>query len=316
VSIGLDLGSTQFRSLRRQGDRLVGRICKLEYASLPDSSHHRRLLDRDQLAYAECDGALILLGDQAAEWARLLRTPLQTLLPDGQLPANDVLSRQILTLMLDAVLPPPGFSDEVCCLTVPGELLPDDEGLERSFFGRLVSLRGYRPRFIGQGLAVALAELADAAFTGIGITLGATQCEFALVRSGQEHARCAIPWGTSELVESRSQATSEMPGFSARDPNDELLSDFLVDLLIEAGLRIGQPGGFQLLTQPVSIACTGGITTRPGFERLWQQAWQRAAWPIQVRSLRVATDAAYTVARGCLIQAKLEAQPTALRAAA
>uniref|UniRef100_A0A7C2P1L4 Uncharacterized protein n=1 Tax=Schlesneria paludicola TaxID=360056 RepID=A0A7C2P1L4_9PLAN len=302
MSIGLDLGSTQFRSLRRQGDRLVGRACRLEYASLPDSTHHRRLLDRDQVAYADCDGALILLGDEAAEWSRVLRAPLQQLLLDGQLPANDVLSRQILSLMLDAVLPTPSFADEVCCLTVPGELLPEDDGPQRGFFRRLVMLRGYRPRFVGQGLAVALAELGDAGFTGLGISLGASQCEFALVRSGQEHGRCAIPWGVAEIV------TDQL--------SDPLITEFLVELLIEAGLRIGQHDGFRLLTQPVAVACAGGLTMRPGFERLWQQAWQRAAWPIQVRSLRVSTDAAYTVARGCLIQAKLAAQPNALRAAA
>jgi len=307
MSIGLDLGSTRFRSLRRQGDRLVGRICRLEYATVPDSPEHRRLLDRDQAAYAECDGTLVLLGDSAAEWSRLLRAPLMRLLPDGQLPANDPMSRQILSLMLDAVLPTAKASNEICCMTIPGELMPSDDGLERDFFSRLVSLRGYHPRIIGQGLAVALAELGDAAFTGIGISLGATQCEFALVRSGQECARCAIPWGVSEIDPELDAASLQIDG---------IIVDFLVELLIEAGLRIGQADGFRILTQPISIACTGGLLSRPGFEHLWQQAWQRAAWPIRLRGLRLAIDAAYTIARGCLIQAKLEAQPSALRIAA
>jgi hypothetical protein len=45
------------------------------------------------------------------------------------------------------------------------------------------------------------------------------------------------------------------------------------------------------------------------------KAWQRAAWPVPVRGIRIATDALYTIARGCLIQAKLERQTAALRAA-
>jgi hypothetical protein len=191
-------------------------------------------------------------------------------------------------------------------------LVPDADGIERTFFQRLIALRGYRTCSVGQGRAVVLAELGDAAFTGIGISLGASQCEFSLVRCGLELGRCAIPWGTSEL-----SAVSEGDSRSAVQPaSDQLLADFLVEVLIEAGMRIGQADGFRLLSQPMAIACAGGVTARPGFQQMWQQAWQRAAWPVQVSAVRMASDRAYTIARGCLIQAKLEARPAALRAAA
>jgi hypothetical protein len=317
VSVGLDLGSTQFRSLRRQSDRLVGRMCRPVYALIPDGSGQRRLLDRDQVAYAECDGSLVLLGDAAEEWSQLLQLPLQPLLPDGQLPAHDPLARQILSLIIDAVLPTAAFPQERCCLTIPGELLPLETGPERGFFTRLVALRGYQPLVIGPGLAIVLSELTNAAFSGIGISLGATQCEFALVRSGIEHARCAIPWGTAEIVEELQRAESSLPTLrTTSTAADRILSDFLVELLLEAGSRIGQQDGFRVLTQPVSIACAGGLTSRAGFEHLLEQAWLRASWPIAVQRLRVAGESAYTVARGCLIRAKLEAQPQSLRAVA
>jgi hypothetical protein len=312
VSIGLDLGSTQFRSLRRHGDRLIGRACRAVYASIPDTTGHRRLLERDRVPFAECEDALILLGDAAAEWSPLLQAELIPLLPDGQLPAHDPLSRQILSLMIDAVLPAASIPHETCGITVPGELLPSEGGHERRFFTRLIELRGYRPVIVGQGAAVVLAELDDRGFTGIGISLGASQCEFALVRSGLEQARCAIPWGTSE-IESELQRSAKSPAAAAS--GERLLADFLVEVLLEAGARIGQNGGFRIVTQPVAIACSGGLTARAGFGELLQQAWQRAAWPIQIRGLRMAANPVYTVARGCLIQAKIAAQSTARRAA-
>jgi hypothetical protein len=321
VSIGLDLGTTQFRSLRQTGDQLLGRLCRPVYAAIPETPAHRRLLERDRVPYAECEGMLVVIGDAAEEWSQLFRVPLVPLVPDGQLPAHDPLSRQILSLLVDAVLPPASSAGDVCCLTIPGELLPGAAGPERQFFSRLVELRGYRPVVIGQGLAVALSELVDAGFTGIGICLGAVQCEFALVRNGQEQARCTIPWGLAELasephaIHAHSPASDAPISSLSGSPQPPVLIDFLVELLLEAGTRIDQHDGFRLVTQPVPLACGGGITTRADFASLWEQAWQRAAWPIQVRGLRLARHPVYTVARGCLIQARLLTPRQTVRAA-
>jgi hypothetical protein len=312
VSIGLDLGSTQFRSLRRHGNRLIGRTCRLAYTAIPDTAGHRRLLERDHVSFAECEDSLIVLGDAAVEWSQLLQAERVPLLPDGQLPAHDPLSRQILSLIVDAVLPAASIPNEACGITVPGELLPTEGGHERLFFTRLIALRGYRPVILGQGAAVVLAELGDCGLTGIGISLGASQCEFALVRSGLEQARCAIPWGTAEI---EAELMSSGSSFAASAAADRVLSDFLVEVLLEAGTRIGQNGGFRILTQPVAIACSGGITARAGFRDLLQLAWQRAAWPIQIQGIRIAADPVYTIARGCLIQAKIAAQSSARHAA-
>lgn len=317
MSIGLDLGTTQFRSLRRQGQRLVGRHTACVYAAIADTPAHRRELDREDASFLECDDELILIGDSATNWTERTSVRLRSLLPDGRLPADDPRARAILPFLVDAVLPLPTFEDEVCAITIPGELFPDEPGMERPFFTELVERRGYRPVVIGQGLSIVLAELGDAAFSGIGISLGSSQCEFALVHCGAEEARCSIPWGVAEIASALPSQTSAAPvSLSTLAESGQLISDFLVELLLEAGTRIGRAGGFRVLSEPVSIVCGGGLAQRPEFEALLLRAWHRAAWPIAVRALRIAPDATYTVARGCLIQAKLEFQAETLRAAA
>ncbi|HUQ68488.1 MAG TPA: hypothetical protein VM165_03130 [Planctomycetaceae bacterium] len=312
MTIGLDLGTTQFRSLRRHHRRLIGRACDAVYTPLADSPAHRRLLDRDGVRYAEGDGDLLIIGPAAAEWSRLLDVAAIPLLPDGRLPEHDACARELLTFTLDAVLPAARLPGEVCCVTIPGELLPVDESPERDLILPLIRRRGYEPVVISQGLAIVLAELGASQFSGVGISLGASQCEFALAVSGREVARCTIPWGSAELL---AQARSS-------NPDDEsaihgpLLCDFLVELLLEAGDRIGQHDGFRVLSQPVSLACSGGITQARGFDQILQQAWRRAAWPIRLQSIRIAPDSFYTVARGCLIQALLDARMDAIRIAA
>lgn len=261
------------------------------------------MIERDDLPFLELDQELILIGDAALAWADHAPVSIQALLPDGKLPADDGLARELLAFLIDAVLPPATFPHEICAMTIPGELFPDEPGVERAYFSQLVKLRGYEPVVIGQGMAAVLAELGDAGFSGIGISLGASQCEFALVHNGAEHARCSIPWGTADIEESGTTG------------NDRVITDFLVELLIEAGMRISMHDGFRVVSRPVSIVCCGGLAQRADFAQQLERAWQRAAWPIPVRALRVASDALYTIARGCLIQAKLELQASALRAA-
>ena len=306
MSIGLDLGSTQFRSIRQQGSRLIGRSCYTEILSLPDTPGHRRLLDRDRVKYAECAGTLVVLDLPAREWGELLSHPVRSLLLDGQMPHYDMLARQVLSLMVDAVLPEARTPGEICSLTIPGELLPTDDSPERNFFFRLVSLRGYTPIAVGQGHAIVLAELGSSGFSGLGISLGASVTEFSLNHSGRELARCSIPWGTSSLTSDLSLDLSR--GENLPEKTKAQITDFLVELMMEAGNRIDQNEGFRVLSQPVSIVVSGGITGLPEMPSMLESAWNRAAWPINRRSLHIASQPDFAIARGCLINAILESE--------
>jgi hypothetical protein len=193
-------------------------------------------------------------------------------------------------------------------VTIPGELMPADDSPERSLILPQIRCRGYEPLVMSQGLAIVLAELNAGQFSGVGISLGASQCEFALAVSGREVARCAIPWGTADLPTMGSEDHVAISG--------PLVCDFLVELLLESGDRIAQHDGFRVLSQPVTLACSGGITRARGFDQILQQAWRRAAWPIRLQAIRIAPDPIYTVARGCLIQAALDTRIDAIRIAA
>lgn len=302
--VGLDLGTTLFRSLRPQKSRLIGRICPTHVLELSDTASHRRLLDRDSVHYAECDGRLYVMGDAASEWSGLLSLPARSLLADGLLPHDDSVARQILSLMVEAVLPVPTFSRPLCCLTIPGELMPSEESPERDFFCHLVRLRGYEPLVIGQGHATGLALMSQVAFSGLGISIGASQCEFSLLRSAREIARCAIPWGSNELdlpLDVRQAPEQLTLGSMGRQ-----VVDFLVEILLEAGARLEQHHAFSVVSQPMALALSGGLMSLPGMASAWDQAWSRASWPVRVGSMVRSTDNQYTTARGCLIRATME----------
>ncbi len=324
MSIGLDLGTTQFRSLRLAHEELIGRQCRAVYVTLSDTVSHRRLLEQSGAKFASCGDDLVLLGDPALEWADILNLTPVPLLPGGRVPQSDPVARQILTLMIDAVLPSAEVPGDICCLTVPGghDIHQDDLPYDVRLFQQLVALRGYQPKLISPGQAVVLAELSMASFSGIGISFGAGNCQIGVIHCGRELAGCSFSECLTEQFEDRSVSTIRSPdevsdsaGRKLRAARDQLLVRELTETLAAARDELDQQGVARWLVQPTHVVCTGRLTTEPGFASLLARVWNSLEWPMKVGQLRVAADAVYTIARGCLIQSRLENRDDALRAA-
>ena len=69
MSVGLDVGSSQIRCLRLRGEQTVGSSSRALFAVLPEASEYRALLEAGHIPFAICDGALALIGDNAAALA-------------------------------------------------------------------------------------------------------------------------------------------------------------------------------------------------------------------------------------------------------
>lgn len=324
MSIGLDLGTTQFRSLRIAGGELIGRQCRAVYVALLDTASHRRLLEQSGAKFASCGDDLVLFGDVALEWADILNLTIIPLLSGGRVPQSDPVARQILTLMVDAVLPPAERLGDVCCLTVPGgyDINQVELPYDVRFFQQLVALRGYQPKLISPGQAVVLAELATASFSGIGISFGAGNCQIGVVHCGRELASCSFSECVVDHSADRMEPTVSNTGHESipadrmlRAARDQVLVRGLTETLTAARDEFDKQGVIRWLAQPTHVVCTGRPTIEPGFAQLFAQVWSSLDWPMKVAQLRVATDAIYSIARGCLIQSRLENNDDKHRAA-
>lgn len=315
MSIGLDLGTTQFRSLRISGNELIGRQCRAVYVALSDTASHRRLLDQSGAKFASCGNDLVLFGDLALEWADILNLTPVPLLPGGRVPQSDPVARQILTLMIDAVLPSAEIQGDVCCLTVPGghDIHQGELPYDVRLFQQLVALRGYQPKLISPGQAVVLAELSMASFSGIGISFGAGNCQIGVIHCGRELASCSFNECLSEQSADRIPPTLLSAGEESNSADrtlhaarDQVLVRELTETLTAARDELDKQGVVRWLVQPTHVVCTGRPTTEPGFPQLFAQVWSSLDWPMKVGQLRITTDTVYSIARGCLIQSRLE----------
>jgi len=341
MSVALDLGTRQLRSLRCDGNRLLARHCRAAYLVLDDLPLSRKMLERADIAYASGDGSLILMGDAAIEFSPVFGVPCLPIFPNGRIPRDDPPARQALAALVDTLLPEPGEPDETCCVTIPGHSASIDDkpgkSKGREFVSQLVALRGYRPVVANPSLSLILATLAADSFTGIGFDFGAGRCCASLAHRGVELAHVSISaagdWIDMELARrdgefcwdragSRFCNTQPATRFkesrttSVVTPSNER-ETFLAELVRElvtyvirqaadAFAATAEASGAGSLGK-IPVVIGGGTAKLPGFQTLFEQVWAECPSPLAAKEFRLATDSPDTVARGCLIRAEIEA---------
>ena len=336
MSVGLDIGSSQIRCVRRRDERLMGRAVQALFTPLPDAPEYRALLEAGRIPFAVCDGALTIVGDNAAEYSLLFHVRPQRLMPHGRLPTNDPVARQSLAALVDALLGEPDQPGEICAVTLPGgesfQSLATSSELE--FFSRLIRLRGFSPQVLSAGLSVVLAELSRHSFSGLGLSFGAATSELVVAHRGVEFAMCSVPQGGDwldeqiakefgdTLLDDAGEPILDLPkGESRRRAFDGLLNvptsnterflaslhrDLLYALIRSATFTLASLPRALEIPQPLPLVVVGGVARIGGFEGLLRQAIELARFPLSIGEIRFANSHDFTIARGSLISAQLE----------
>ena len=310
MTVGLDLGATEFRSLRRQSQDLISRCCPAMYTVVPDSAPHRRLLTQSQTPFITTPQHLVVVGEMVAEWAKVFQTPPRPLLPHGELPKEDPLSRQLLSILLDSVLPPAKEPGEVCGLIAPGgHQVQGHRGTRTGeFFAHLVSLKGYQPVLLSAAQAVSLAELSNEGFCGLAVSLGATTSDFVMVHSSEVIGQALIPRGWDDFFDKReSELFEEGTGSNPSPKQMETVQAFLKELFLEARLLLEKRRSFSLFTRPLTLVMEGRMTS-PALEPLLKEVFHMTEWPMTLKRIRWTKGGSFSVARGGLIEAELTQQ--------
>ena len=331
MSIALDIGTSRLRSLRREGEELVGRSVPAMFALVADEPSARSLLDRSQIPFAAGDGELALIGDAALMHAAAFRAIAMRLMPGGLVPTDDPPARQLIATLIDSLLPDSLATGQTCGLILPAAMMADDASA--AFLVRLIQLRGYDPICLSAGQATALATLSSEGFTGLALSFGAGGCSLSLVRHGSELAEAALPGGT-DMIDARLAAaarcyTHDSDGTrcldvesirrqreSLSDPLTRPTTDFaaqVAEQYREVLLRVVKDLARQIedrrlgaFTTPVPVVCAGGGARPAGFGGLMTAALAAIEMPLPIGPVRLAPASDYLVARGGLIHAELE----------
>ncbi len=195
MNIAIEFGGSEFRSLRREGSRLLARRISTDYLVIDTHEVRQKILERHSDEFARSDAGLIVYGNAANELAELLTLPLQSALENGQLRKEDPVSRQFLGALVEGLLPVPDVSNFPCIVIISQDDQDRNSLEDVRFLTQLVKLRGYQPEIISPGLALILSECSSSGFTGVGIKMGAAQLDVSFVYQTRELARFTIPCG-------------------------------------------------------------------------------------------------------------------------
>ena len=340
MTIAFDPGAFALRSLRRRGRELVARRCRTIAVTVSDNDARRRWLERSNLPHLVAEKFLVLPGEAAIEAEGLFGAIPRDLLPNGELPKSDPVTRQVIAMLVDGMLPWSSHPQEVCCFSQPGcekRVLHDDPTFDQrmQFFSRIIRLRGYHPLPLNPATALVLAELGSAGFTGVGIVLGASGCDVAVVHRGSQIACGRLPRGgrwideqlarRQHVLEGNSSGRDEVdveagrrqkeaasllaPGNEAGRQVVDLYGNLIAELVEVLCETLASQSQIALLPQPLPLVCGGGTAKIPGFKDLFESELLRQQFPVALAGLRMAADSEYSVARGCLIHATLEQSP-------
>jgi Actin-like ATPase involved in cell division len=336
MSAALDLGSSEFRSLRRVDDRLIARRLPAVYTMVDDTPANRKVLEQSRYTYSATEGALVVIGDAAPEVSSLLSRPLIPLLPGGRLDDQDPIGRQVCVWLIELLLPQATHHNQQCLISLPrGEMEAEGaSGWTSKFLEHVVQLQGYQTEIISPVSALALGELEDSEFTGICMDIGAEAINFGVIRQSQPLLTSRFLKGSRDIIDRFAHARrkyfwdhsghayidfpsiqnwlaqGDISLISPGTQDEEWLADAYSELLLSALFSVKRKLRDLLdvdLKKPLPVVLSGGPVRLAGFSQLVQEAIELSHLPIHIAGIRNATFEPYSVARGLLIQATLNA---------
>lgn len=333
IHIGLDIEEAEFRSIRKEGGRLVGRKVAACYCTLDDKPTNRRLLGQAKIPFATAKDALIVIGDSALELSTLISCPVIPIMSEGKLPANDPVGRQVCVVLVEALVPESTAESAVCALSASSGGRSNDDAV--ALVAKILQLRGYEVTPLDAATAVCLAELRDFDFSGLSIVVRSEKISMSLTHLGKPVFREVFGQGFRSIEERFSRErhrylwdsqgnryldTHAVDGWlhsheislSTPQTGDELwiaqqcaaLMKSALDSMQTDLIRLGRQGHFR---KRIPIVFSGRATEIDGFDSIVANALEESCVSLRVQQLSRAKTESYAVAKGLLVHAFLAA---------
>lgn len=337
MSSALLISSTCLRTLQNNEQfKLTRRSIETAYAVMDDTNENRQLLQRISVPFLFSEGTLIIPGEHAAQISRFSNLELLPLFAEGELVLNDPVHRQLLSTLMQSVLPRSRTTGEYCAFITPGT--SHTSTLSR-LVSQLIALQGYKPFATTITLSAGLSSLpAGSRFSGYVVYLGHSHSEIGLIHQSRVVARHATPYGSEwmdeqlahacklfckdatgdlvlDLAAARAKRLSPETNLSPYLSAPSLVTgwyDSLLDSLLDqfaAQLESQQAYTATLATLPVIYL--GELATVTGLGELLSQHLNSREILFNSEQITYVTDAADAIVRGGLVIAAMEEESSA-----
>lgn len=333
----LDLGTSEFRSLRRRAACVAGRKSPAVYVAFPSDQADMSLLRQLRMETIRCQDSVIVVGAAALDLACALRIPSIPLLLDGLVPTEDPIGRQLISAVIESILP--GHGDGAACGLISRGAVDFEQMPDLQLYAQILRLKGYNPVPVSSAAAIAFAELGGDQFTGLvmdwgasGVSLGAYRLSETLVESHFVNGGNLIDERVAKIRDrfrfdhegNRYLDTHAIEAWKRtlgvridrpRTDDEKLLSEIyreqLLTILLRYKTAVRSSSATWLFSQPVKLVCAGGCTRISGFAELTAQVLSEIEFPISLSEIQVCTADTFRSVRGAMVLTELERQAAA-----
>jgi len=323
--VGLDIGTMNLVSARRQGGKIV--TSRMRDAFLDLESSAKKMLKLSGVNFIERDDEILIVGDAAMEMANVFGREARRPLQDGLISAGEIDALEILGLLIKHVLGEPVEEGEVCYFSVPAapvDALDRDVIYHQGVFDRIVTECGYEAEASNEAMAIIYAETAAEGFSGLGISFGSGMCNIALAMNTIEGMSFSVARGGDWIDKGAAKAVGSTQarmcalkeaGFDLMHPvgrEQEALAVYYKSLIEYCLKHIRQEfkkvEGQFALPKPIPLVISGGTSLAGGFVDFFNEVFEkkRKRFPIEISEIRHAKEPLNAVAQGLLLQAMQE----------
>lgn len=275
-------------------------------------------------------GVAYALGEKAVDMAYTMGSlELHRPMLHGCLNPQEKAAQQIMSIMIYSLLDEASKNGETLYYSVPANAINEETDANYHAKGLDYIFKTFKDKSgntvkaapINEGLALIYAELADKAYSGIGISFGAGMVNLC-------YSMYAVPVFSFSLVNSGDwidKQAAKATGESVAYINQEKLkTDLMVDVpdsLVQRAIK----GQYEIMLQntvngikkgleemgekvhnrnPVDIVIAGGSSMPNGFEKIFEDILKEAHISMEIGRIIRPQDPLFSVARGCLIAAE------------
>ena len=321
---GIDIGTMNIVSAKQESNETVFVSQRNSFVEIEYSDMAERMLSRSDVLHIRKDDNVYVVGDDALNFANIFNEETRRPMKHGILSSEEKSAIPMIKLILEQVVGEPERPSERVYFSTPAD--PIDSDLSTLYHQKTLESflddRGYDPEPINEGMSVIYSELADHNFTGLGISFGAGMTNVCLSYYAVPVMTFSVARGGDWIDEQTATATGENVDKVTSIKEDDFRLDFTTDAGgVEGALSIYYDNLLDYVIENISrevnekdveegmdvpVVVTGGTASPPGFEKLFEERFEKANIPFSISDVTRASEPLYSVARGALVASRTQ----------
>lgn len=323
---GLDIGTANLVAAEDENGTITLRKQRNAFIDVPSDPYTRAMLTRLKVPYVVHGGKFYVLGDAAFELANVLNRNTRRPMKDGLISPREVDALPVMKLLIQSILGAARAEGETCYYSVPAEPVDAEANVvyHKEIFDAVLKNMGFSPRSMVEGHAVVFSELAEAEFTGIGVSCGGGMFNVCVSYKSMPCIAFSISRAGDWIDHNVGRVLGMKPSraafqkergvniFAPKTREEEAFSIYYRELihytLSKIAEEFSRAENMPTFPEPVTIVCAGGTSMIGGFIEVFRDEATKVELPLPVREVRLAADPFNAVARGTLMAALSENQ--------